>query len=83
MGCKNSVENNQRELYNKDIDVRHRFLTGLQISKGVNGIEGNIQLALGTIRKEKYERVANVEQQTEGIEQATSQPNLQVTSEAS
>ena len=83
MGCKNSVENNQRELYNKDIDVRHRFLTGLQISKGVNGIEGNIQLVLGTIRKEKYERVANVEQQTEGIEQATSQPNLQVTSEAS
>ena len=61
MGCKGStVENNQRELHNEDIDIKHRFLAGVHISKGSEGIEGNVQIALGTIRKKKYERVNGV-----------------------
>ena len=71
-GCKNSTGNN--ELYNEDTNVRHRFLFGVHVSKDLEGIEGNIQLACGTIRKKKYERVANTgEQQQE-------QPSLQDTS---
>ena len=58
-GCKNSAENNERELYNKDVNVKHRFLFGVHISKDPDGIEGNVQIACGTIRKKKYERVAN------------------------
>ena len=79
MGCKSSTE--QREIYNEDINIKHRFLAGIHISKDPEGIEGNIQIALGTIRKKKYERVANIEeeQQTEGIEE----PSLQAISEAS
>ena len=56
-GCKNSTENN--ELYNEDVNTKHRFLLGVHVSKDPEGIEGNIQLACGTIRKKKYERVAN------------------------
>ena len=62
MGCKPSrlqVQSNG-DLFNEDIDIRKRFLTGVHISKGATGIEGNIQLALGTTRKKKYERVANI-----------------------
>ena len=72
MGCKNSTnnENNERELYNEDVNTRHRFLIGAHISKDPEGIEGNIQLACGTIRKKKYERVADTEQQEQ--EQQTS-----------
>ena len=61
MGCKNSTENT--ELYNKDVNTRHRFLLGVHVSKDPEGIEGNVQLACGTIRKEKYERVPPVEEQ--------------------
>ena len=57
-GCKNST-NNENELYNEDVNIRHRFLFGVHVSKDPEGIEGNVQLALGTIRKKKYERVAN------------------------
>ena len=41
------------------MNVRHRFLFGVHVSKDPEGIEGNVQIALGTIRKKKYERVAN------------------------
>ena len=54
MGCRNSTT---EELTNKDINVRHRFLIGVHVSKDADGIEGNVQIALETIRKEKYERV--------------------------
>ena len=55
-GCKSStVENN--ELYNEDTNVRHRFLFGVHVSKDTEGIEGNVQLACGTVRKKKFERV--------------------------
>ena len=58
-GCKSStVENNER--YNEDTNVRHRFLFGVHVSKDPEGIEGNVQLACGTIRKKKYEKVPSV-----------------------
>ena len=34
-------------------NIKRRFLTGVHISKGAEGIEGNIQIALGTTRKKK------------------------------
>ena len=64
MGCKNSTENNRGELFNEDVNIKHRFLTGTHISKGAEGLEGNVQIALGTIRKKKYERVTNGQTQT-------------------
>ena len=75
MGCKNSTENNERELYNEDVNTRHRFLFGVHVSKDPEGIEGNVQLACGTLRKKKYERVENRRQvptqQIENNPQAT------------
>ena len=60
-GCKSStVENNERELYNEDTNVRHRFLFGVYVSRDSEGIEGNIQLACGTLRKKKFERAPSV-----------------------
>ena len=58
MGCKPSKPKIQTngDLYNEDIDIR-RFLTGVHMTKGAEGIEGNFQIALGTTRKKKYERV--------------------------
>ena len=41
------------------MNIRHRFLAGVHVSRDPEGIEGNVQIALGTIRKKKYERVAN------------------------
>ena len=55
------IDNNERELFNEDVNTRHRFLFGVHISKDPEGIEGNVQLACGTIRKKKYERVERVE----------------------
>ena len=69
-GCKNSTENN--ELYNEDVNTRHRFLFGVHVSKDPEGIEGNVQLACGTIRKKKYERVPPA-QQIAGNPQAPAQ----------
>ena len=46
-----------RHIYNEDVDIRKKFLTGVHIAKGANGIEGNIQIALGTTRRKKYELV--------------------------
>ena len=59
MGCKDSrveIQNNG-ELFNEEINVRKRFLTGLQASKGAEGIEGNFQIAFATTKKKRYERV--------------------------
>ena len=62
MGCKPSSPQIQSngDLFNEDSDIRKRFLTGVHVSKGASGIEGNIQLAFGTTRKKKYERVATI-----------------------
>ena len=80
MGCKPSTENGEKELVNKDVNVRHRFLFGVHVSKDPEGIEGNVQLACGTTRKEKYEKVPSAtntgeqqEQQIEDNPQATAQ----------
>ena len=56
MGCKNSNRNEGEQwasLFNEDVDIRRRFLTGIHISKGAEGIEGIVQIALGTTRKKK------------------------------
>ena len=65
------------------MNVRHRFLFGVHVSKDPEGIEGNVQIALGTIRKKKYERVANQEEQEQEIGQAILQTSLQATEQAS
>ena len=62
MGCKNTNANN-RELFNEDVDVKRRFLTGIHFSKGAEGMKGNVQIALATTREKKYERVS-AQQQT-------------------
>ena len=64
------------------MNIRHRFLFGVHVSKDPEGIEGNVQIALGTIRKKKYERVANRrdtgEQQQQEEEQPAQQPVQQI-----
>ena len=55
--CKDSRPETQ---YNKDINIRKRFLTGLQASKGAEGIEGNFQIAFITTKRKRYERVDQV-----------------------
>ena len=56
MGCSQSTE---RKLYNEDVDIKRKFMLGIHISKGSEGVEGNFQVALGTTRKKKYEMVSN------------------------
>ena len=79
MGCKNSTENNG-ELFNEDVDIK-RFLTGIHISKGAEGIEGNVQIALGKTRKKKYERVNGVINKTQTNTEET-EDNVQNTLES-
>ena len=78
MGCKSRTE--ERELFNEDVDIKRRFLTGIHISKGAEGIEGNVEIAFGTTRKKKYERVGaqtstpqTPAKETEGHSQVTSE----------
>ena len=59
MGCTQSTE---RKLYNEDVDIKRKFQVGIHISKGGEGFEGNVQIALGTTRKKKYEMVSNDEE---------------------
>ena len=63
MGCKNSSE---RKLFNEDVDIKRKFQVGIHFSKGTEGLEGNIQIALGTTRKKKYEMVSTVEENVQG-----------------
>ena len=63
MGCRHSKQTQQKiehngQLYNKDVDIRKKFLTGVHIAKGANGIEANIQIALGKTSRKKYKRVS-------------------------
>ena len=70
MGCceSNNTEING-ELFNEDVDIK-RFLTGIHFSKGAEGLESNVQIALGTTRKKEYERVsANVNSQAPSSEE--------------
>ena len=61
MGCKPSklqIQHN-RYLFNEDIDIRKRFLTGVRVSKGTDSLEGNFQIAFGKTKRKRYEKVAN------------------------
>lgn len=62
MGCKPSKLQIQEngDLFNEDTDVRRNFMTGIQASKGRNGVEGNFQVAFGISRLKRYERVASI-----------------------
>ena len=63
MGCTSSKKQKQTQiggdLYNEDSDVRRKLLTGIQMSKGPEGIEGNFQFAFGKTKRKKYEKVAS------------------------
>ena len=61
MGCKNT-KTNEEKLFNEDVDIKRRFLPGIPFSKGAEGLEGNVQIALATTRKKKYERVVGTSQ---------------------
>ena len=60
MGCSQSTE---RKLYNEDVDIRRKFMVGIHVSKGGEGVEGNFQVALGTSRKKRYEEISTVEEE--------------------
>ena len=58
MGCKPSklqIQHNG-DLFNEDTDIRKRFLTGLHMSKGDDGIEGNFQIAFGKTKRKRYKK---------------------------
>ena len=55
MGCK-GIRPETR--YNEDTNARKRFLVGLQASKGVEGMEGNFQVAFATTKSKRYDQVS-------------------------
>ena len=57
MGCSQSTE---RKLYNEHVDIKRKFMVGIHFSKGGDGMEGNFQIGLGTVRKKRYEEVSTV-----------------------
>ena len=63
MGCTSSKKQKQtrigEDLFNKDGDVRKKLLTGFQMSKDVDGIEANFQIAFWKRTRKKYEKVAS------------------------
>ena len=56
MGCKPSKLQIQRngDLFKEDTEVRKRFLTGLQASKGADGLEGNFQIVFAKTKRKRY-----------------------------
>ena len=65
MGCLQSTE---RKLYNEDVDIKRKFMVGIHFSKGADGMEANVQIALGTTRKKRYEMVSNVQTPVESVQ---------------
>ena len=59
MGC---LQSTGRKLYNEDVDIKRKFMVRIYFSKGGDGVEGNFQIGLGTVRKKKYEEVSKVEE---------------------
>ena len=59
MGCASSKKQieSDGDLYNKDSDDRRKLLTGFQMSKDVDGIEANFQIACWKKKGKKYEKV--------------------------
>ena len=60
MGCASSKKQKQMEnggcIYNKDVDVKKKLLTGVQMSKDADGMEANFQIAFWRKSRKKYER---------------------------
>ena len=55
-------------------------MVGIHFSKGGEGMEGNFQVALGTVRKKKYEEVSKVEEenvQTPPVEEGVQGESVQ------
>lgn len=59
MGCISSKKQDGGDILNKDVDVRKKLLTGVQMSKDAEGIEANFQLAFWKRERKKYDKVAN------------------------
>lgn len=63
MGCTSSKKQKEirtgEDLFNKDGDVQKKLLTGFQMSKDVDGIEANFQIAFWKRTQKKYEKVAS------------------------
>ena len=64
MGCKPSKLQIQHNgyLFNEDVisKSQKRFLTGVQASKGADGLEGNFQIVFAKTKRKRYEKVANI-----------------------
>ena len=58
MGCASSKKQKQLEnggcIYNKDVDVKKKLLTGVQMSKDADGMEANFQIAFWRKSRKKY-----------------------------
>ena len=74
MGCSQSKE---RKLYNEDVDIKRKFMAGFHISKGGEGVEANVQIALGTTRKKRYEEVKEEIVQTPPVEEGVQGESVQ------
>ena len=61
MGCASSKKQKQLEiggnLHNKDVDVKKKLLTGVQMSKDADGMEANFQIAFWRRTRKKYEKL--------------------------
>ena len=64
MGCTSSKNQKLLEnggcLYNKDVDVKKKLLTGVQMSKDVDGMEANFQIAFWRKSRKKYEKADKI-----------------------
>ena len=81
MGCVSSKKQHIEGLFNEDSDIRRKFLTGIQMSKGPEGIEGNFQFAFGKTKRKRYERVSDVKKlpklEVEQLKTEGEQPELE------
>ena len=64
MGCASSKGQKQLEiggdLYNKDVDVKKKLLTGVEMWKDVDGMEANFQIAFWRRTRKKYEKAVSI-----------------------
>ena len=59
MGCASSKKQKQLEI-GGNLYVRKKLLTGFQMSKDVDGIEANFQIAFWKRTRKKYEKAASI-----------------------
>ena len=77
MGCGLSKRQHKEGLFNEDGDVRRKLLTGIQMSKSPEGIEGNFQLAFGKTKRKRYEKVTSAPPIEEQPKLEGEQPKLE------